>query len=48
MRRKTNRRWIKEIDDLVDEGVGVGAGFGAHAATLWLLGVAGKVVAPPP
>jgi hypothetical protein len=41
MRRKTNRRWIEEIADLVDEGAGVGAGFEAHAATPWLLGVAG-------
>jgi hypothetical protein len=48
MRRKTNRRWIEEIADLVDEGAGVGAGFGARAATPWLLGVAGGVVAPPP
>jgi hypothetical protein len=48
MRRKTNRRWIEEIVDLVDEGVGVGAGFEAHATTPWLLGVAGRVVAPPP
>jgi hypothetical protein len=48
MRRKTSRRWIEEIADLVDEGVGVGASFRARAATVWLLGVAGGVVAPPP